>query len=77
MSNTDPKEIESAQQVHVLPKIPSTGFGFLAEYHIGIDEIELIPMPTRDPLDPVNFSKWEKRVTLGMVMFMSVLITRR
>ncbi|RPB28202.1 MFS general substrate transporter [Terfezia boudieri ATCC MYA-4762] len=75
MSNTDPKEIESAQQVHVLPKIPSTGFGFLAEYHIGIDEIELIPMPTRDPLDPVNFSKWEKRVTLGMVMFMYFLFT--
>ena len=77
MGSTDPKEIESAQHVHVLPKAPSTEFGFVSEYHIGIDGIELVPRPTKDPLDPVNFSKWEKRVTLGIVMFMSVLIPRR
>lgn len=76
MGNTDPKEIEGAQHVHVLPKVPSTDFGFVAEYHVGIDGIELIPRPTRGPLDPVNFSKCEKRVTLGIIMFMSVPIPR-
>lgn len=70
----DLKEKESAQHDHVLPKVPSTDFGFIAEYR---DGIELIPRPTGDPLDPVNFSKWEKRVTLGIVMLMSVLIPRR
>ena len=77
MGNADPKEIGGAQHVHVLPKVPSTDFGFVKEYHIGIGGIELVPRPTRDPLDPVNFSKWEKRVTLSIIMFMSVLIPRR
>lgn len=34
--------------------------------------IELVPKPAPDALDPLNFSKWEKAVTLGIVMFMSV-----
>ncbi|KAF8418086.1 major facilitator superfamily domain-containing protein [Tirmania nivea] len=75
MGNAEPKEIESPQHVHVLPKVPSTDFVFVAEYHVSIDGIELIPRPTGDPLDPVNFSRWEKKVTLGIVMFMYFLFT--
>jgi len=74
MSNAGPEKKESAQHVHVLPRVPSTDLGFFTEYRVGIDGIELDLRPTNDPLDPLNFPKWEKRVTLGIVMFMSVLI---
>ncbi|WEW56908.1 hypothetical protein PRK78_002365 [Emydomyces testavorans] len=30
--------------------------------------IKVLPQPTADPLDPLNWKKWEKNVILGIVM---------
>ncbi|KAI5804177.1 major facilitator superfamily domain-containing protein [Peziza echinospora] len=49
--------------------------GYVREYTSGIDGIELSPTPTADPLDPLNFSKLEKWVSLGIVMWMYCLFT--
>lgn len=77
MGSTDPKEkaCAPAANVDVLTKVTSTDFGVVAEHRIGPDGVELIPTPTGDSLDPLNFSKWEKRISLGIVMFMYFLFT--
>lgn len=31
--------------------------------------LKLHPQPTRDPLDPLNWSTWRKHVILAIVMF--------
>lgn len=60
---------------HMLSTVHSREFGYVAEYHSGIDGIELIPRPTSDTLDPLNFSKWRKWTALSIVMFMYFLFT--
>ncbi|EEP79822.1 predicted protein [Uncinocarpus reesii 1704] len=37
--------------------------------------IKVLPQPTVDPLDPLNWKKWEKNTILGIVMFNYFLLT--
>ncbi|CAZ85746.1 unnamed protein product [Tuber melanosporum] len=49
--------------------------GFVQEYTPAKDGIELHPKPTADPLDPLNFPRWQKWTALGIVMWMYFLFT--
>lgn len=49
--------------------------GYVKEFTPAIGGIELCPKPTEDPLDPLNFSRMEKWVILGIVMWMYFLFT--
>lgn len=71
MDDTTFLEKES-QKKDDLIEAPPPDFEVVTEFRKGVNGIELIPKPAPDDLDPLNFSRWEKAVALGIVMFMSV-----
>lgn len=48
-----------------------TSIGYIQEYAPAGDGIELNPKPTSDPLDPLNFPRFQKWTCMAIVMMMS------